>query len=238
MEAAIALTHGLLDGEEGVPSFLPEKSVASEADRGACREAAASLDADSIASLLPRGAGGSEAETAKALEKVWLTSSVTCHGITADNPGTSCEAAKVRLSVRLVGNMKAAEVEAILRSRLQERLQGIDKALTVTLEIISAADAVYAPADAAHSSHTSALAALSAVAPPPAPPPLVSWEAASLPAAGILASKLRLPVAILASYAGEGWRELGERRGEGEYQEAVRFFSVFLHRLARASSLE
>lgn len=38
------------------------------------------------------GAGGSEAETAKALEKVWLTSSVTCHGITADNPGTSCEA--------------------------------------------------------------------------------------------------------------------------------------------------
>lgn len=47
----------------------------------------------------------------------------------------------MRLSVRLVGNMKAAEVEAILRSRLQERLQGIDKALTVTLEIISAADA-------------------------------------------------------------------------------------------------
>jgi hypothetical protein len=64
--------------------------------------------------------------------------------------------------------------------------------------------------------------------------PLVTWEAASIPAAGVLAAHFKLPVAILPAYPARGWMEVQEQRSAAEYQAAVRFNSIYLFHLAAA----
>ena len=143
------------------------------------------------------------------------------------------QAAEVRVSLRLVGGMRAEQVEAQLRVWLEAQLETVAPALEVLLTPLWVSDPVYSTASTSPASMSCAATAMSAAVPGEGAP-LTTWEASSIPAAGVLAAHFKLPVAILPAYPARGWMEVQEQRSVAEYQAAVRFNSIYLFNLAAA----